>query len=147
MIGIQYVIGNLPFVVGNLTTIALATTQATYNATQAVCDALLAKTQEQVPVDTGLLKSTGRSFIVHKESTPLQVVGEVSYNNDLEDEAWYAVIVHEVGHYHHDFPTKYKYVQDPLFEMLQTNQLLNIFNGTLQLEMATRVSSLVSRSP
>lgn len=72
--------------------------------------------QVLVPVDTGLLKSTGQ---VHDPEVTAggNVEVEISYGSDATP---YAVFVHERLDVHHDAPTQAKFLEQP-FEIAKSN--------------------------
>lgn len=64
------------------------------------------KSQEYVPVDTGVLKATGKIVETSSSSTHFQF--SVSYGRAV---APYAVFVHEMVQIPHDPPTRSKYLE------------------------------------
>jgi hypothetical protein len=73
------------------------------------------ETQRIVPVDTGLLKATGK--VVVNESRDVSIW----YGDPTRDGGPgvdYAAAVHEIIRARHEAPTQAKYVETPLFSML-----------------------------
>lgn len=68
---------------------------------------LLARSKELVPVDTGLLKSTG---VMLAEGEGFNTVVTVSYGSP---EAHYALYVHEDMNAAHAYPTQAKFLEQP----------------------------------
>lgn len=80
-------------------------------ALQAEGEAVFARTQELVPVDTTALKKSG---VLHKPEIGATTASiAISYGNDEVD---YALVVHEDLVAKHKAPTQAKYVEIPVIE-------------------------------
>jgi hypothetical protein len=72
------------------------------------------KSQEYVPVKTGLLKESGVLEVSDEGGQPQ---AEIIYGNA---EAWYAALVHEYVWLNHEPPTRAKYLQSAMEEELDS---------------------------
>ena len=68
------------------------------------------KSAEYVPVDTGALKRS--IYIKAYKNSEGQDAYEIGYKKN------YARFVHEIGFYHHEWPTRYKFLEDAAYEVL-----------------------------
>lgn len=90
---------------------------------------IMARSQPLVPVDTGLLRSTGRVDLIPEESTGVGVL--LSYGG--EGLAPYAVYVHERTGLHHPVGQDH-YLSQPLYEATagMTERLAEVVRQALE---------------
>jgi len=70
-----------------------------------------AESQQEVPVDKGMLRDSGQAFGIQLKESPNEIVVTLGYGGVA---APYALIVHEDLNARHNAPTKAKYLEDPV---------------------------------
>ena len=101
-------------VVENYTNLVRRLKTVTPDVVRNALEPVFLKSQEYVPVSSGVLKETGQLRV---EQTGDAIEGSITYG---DPRAWYAAIVHEYVWLNHEPPTRAKYLQAALEEELDS---------------------------
>jgi hypothetical protein len=112
---------------------------ATGLAVEAEAQYELALTQEEVPVDTGALKASGR---VEPASEGLMIASVIAYGGDEVD---YALIVHEDLEAHHP-NGKAKYVEGPVREEMSSGRAVARMSADIARMVASPLGAIQGRT-
>jgi hypothetical protein len=124
-------VNGVPEVKINMGRFIFAYNVSAVKAMESVVDLLYDESQKIVPVDTEALKKSGYKKVT--SLPPVFTIGEVGYEGTT-----YGIYVHENPEHHHDPPTQYKFLEQPMMQGMGSGMFFKAFQQNLMAQMAAK---------